>query len=162
MSLSITKRFLRRPILRLSFLQVRITLKKQSTVGGTSLAALRPGFFRGGRIQVLLKAPFEMTVGNDSGGDADEGRRYSGDPGRDRRGARGVTSDDIMARSGDREEEMDIMLVEVRSQKKMSPRWSDFYVHVIRGKFAAICESEVRNGCPIRGAFAAAYQKRQL
>jgi len=102
-----------------------------------------------------------MTVGNDSGGDADEGRRYSGDPGRDRRGARGVTSDDIMAGSGDREEEMDIMLVEVRSQKKMSPRWSDFYVHVIRGKFAAIC-NEVRNGCPIRGAFAASYQKRQL
>jgi hypothetical protein len=60
-----------------------------------------------------------MTVGTDSGGDADEGRRYSGDPGRDRRGARGVTSDDIMDGSGGREEDRDIMLMEVRSQENV-------------------------------------------
>jgi len=79
MSLSIPKRFLRCPILRLSFLRVRGNGKRGHTVGGTSLAALRPGFFRGGRIQVLLNAPFEMTVGTDSGGDAEEGRMGSGD-----------------------------------------------------------------------------------
>jgi hypothetical protein len=35
----------------------------RGTVGGTSFAALRPGFLRGGRIHVLLNAPFEITSG---------------------------------------------------------------------------------------------------
>ena len=81
---------------------------------------MRPGFFRGGRIQVLLNAPFEMTVGTDSGGDADEGRRGSGDPGRERRGASCVTSEGIMSGFEGRDVDRDIILVEVRSQKKVS------------------------------------------
>ena len=106
-------------------------------MGGTSLAALRPGFFRGGRIQVLLKAPFEMTVGTDSGGDAEEGRRGSGDSPRDRRGARVVISDGMMAGSEEKDVSRDIMSVEVRNQNKCHPGWSDFRSHVTRGKFAA-------------------------
>src|SRR5277367_2636974 len=117
MSLSISKRFLRHPILRLSFLKVSFARKKGGTVGGTSLAALRPGFFRGGRIQVLLNAPFEMTVGTDSGGDADEGTRGSGDPGKERRGASGVISDGITSEFEDRNVDRDIMVPEVLSQK---------------------------------------------
>jgi hypothetical protein len=73
-------------------------LLRERTVGGTSLAALRPGFFLGGRTQVLLKAPFEMTSTGDPSGideEAFEGSEYVG------RGASGVTSGRLILDSGE-------------------------------------------------------------
>jgi len=70
--------------------------KVLNTVGGTSFAAFRPGFFRGGRTQVLLKAPLEITSARMSPEAAGEGGTASGllEKGR---GARGVTSDGLLS-----------------------------------------------------------------
>lgn len=93
MSLPVPKCLLRRSILSLSFLLINKVKQEKSTVGGTSSAALRPGFFLGGRTQVLLNAPFEMTVGkiwsSRSSGDGGEALGVSGNVGL---GARGVPS----------------------------------------------------------------------
>jgi hypothetical protein len=59
--------------------------KGGGTVGGTSLAAFRPGFFRGGRTHVLLNAPLEMISGQGAEGDSGEALEA------DKRGARGDT-----------------------------------------------------------------------
>jgi hypothetical protein len=80
--------------------------KVLNTVGGTSFAAFRPGFFRGGRTQVLLKAPFEITSARMSLEAAGEGGTASGLLEKERRGARGFTSDGFL--SGSREVKTDI------------------------------------------------------
>lgn len=77
---------------------ISFQLLREKTVGGTSWAALRPGFFRGGRTQVLLKAPFEITslrVSSRVGEGEFEGSTYAG------RGARGVASGGLMLDSGE-------------------------------------------------------------
>jgi hypothetical protein len=80
--------------------------KVLNTVGGTSFAAFRPGFFRGGRTQVLLKAPFEITFVRMSLEAAGEGGTASGLLEKEGRGARGVTSDGFLC--GSREVKTDI------------------------------------------------------
>jgi hypothetical protein len=73
------------------------------------LAAFLPGFFRGGRTQVLLNAPFEMTSGNDISLSP-----VAGDGGESicvvslavGRGASGVASVGLKAESGDIEKDM--------------------------------------------------------
>lgn len=72
---------------------IRKKFKSQNTVGGTSLAAFRPGFFLGGSTQVLLNAPFEMTSSSISPGAADKGGTPFPEPDNEGRGARGVASE---------------------------------------------------------------------
>lgn len=105
------------------------------TVGGTSFAALRPGFLRGGRTQVLLKASLLMTSGWRSfvgvGGDACEGEE------KDRRGARGAVSDGPMAAcAGDDMAAVKMCLGRARrtsawqmSMMKRCSEWSDLLPH---------------------------------
>jgi len=72
----------------------------RGTVGGTSFAAFLPGFFLGGRTQVLLNAPLEMTSGRFSANGEDEGGELLLVLISNRveiRGARGATSEGLSA-----------------------------------------------------------------
>ena len=89
--------------------------KGERTVGGTSLVALRPGFFRGGRTQVLLNASLAMSSGWIAAG---EDKR--GGEGWDGRGARAAESP--VAEAMEEDEAMVVMrpvrrrVAEVRSE----------------------------------------------
>ena len=83
--------------------------ESRATVGGTSLAAFLPGFFLGGRTQVLLNAPFEITSGNDISlcpVAAEGGENICTVSLAAGRGARGVASVGLKVESGDIEKDI--------------------------------------------------------
>ena len=100
MSSSITKSFLSRPVLSLSFLPSEKWVERGCTVGGTSPAALRPGFFRGGRTQVLLNALLVITSARDSPSGIAEGTRRLRVSDKEGRGAKDAGSESPITESG--------------------------------------------------------------
>jgi hypothetical protein len=84
----------------------------------------RPGFFRGGRTQVLLKAPFVMTTsaggslpGSENGAGVLEAWEKAG------RGARGRRSNGLVTGSTAIDEDM---LDKESSLRRQTTGWSDF------------------------------------